>query len=105
MPEKTLKIIPRQPRLYTGKFTFTDLAGSLSRSMVISLKRSLGKVANTRGRLNTYYASITAGPAAKQGGLGLLNLFGDYLQDFLFPALQQLAERAQAEPVKEGQQC
>ena len=26
--------------------------------------------------------------------VGLLNFFGDYLQDFFFPALQQLAEWA-----------
>jgi len=32
-------------------------------------------------------AGMTASPAAKQGGLGLLNLFGDYLEDFFFPAL------------------
>jgi len=43
-------------------------------------------------------------PFGETGRIGLLNLFGNYLQDFLFPALQQLAERAQAEPVKEGQQ-
>jgi hypothetical protein len=83
-------------------FPCTSQYLSGSGSMVINLNRSLGMVANTGGQLTTYYAAITAGHKAKQGGLNLLNLFGDYLKDFHFPALQQFAERTQAEPIKEG---
>ena len=53
---------------------------------------------------NNKHALYFLRAVAKQYGLVLLNLFSDYLQDFLFPPLQQLAEGGQTEPVKEGQQ-
>lgn len=52
----------------------------------------------------TSHFILSSGHVAKESGLGLLDFFGDYLKDFFFSPLQQLSERAQAEPVKEGQQ-